>query len=43
VDRERWHLDEGSGVVVVPMQRIQLRKKIEVPHNEMWNQSFEGF
>jgi len=43
VDAERWHRDRESGIVVVPMQRLQLRKKMEFPFDPKWTSPEEIF
>ena len=44
-DTERYHLDKESGVVVVPMPKIQLRKELQLPGDPRFEEqmSFSTF
>ena len=43
VDAERYHLDADSGVVVLSMPKIQLRKNLKLPLEDPIGAPMEGF
>ena len=44
-DAERYHVDPSSGLVVVGMPKIQLRKKLQIPgaYENMFTADGAGF
>ena len=43
IDAERYHLDGDSGIVVLSMPKIQLRKNLRLPLEDQITTAIEGF